>query len=203
MLSGNIFINIMKCKNQSIFTFQTIKSLLIDTLSKEIHYEKSRMKLFEKVFPVAKKLNFIVNVTSQNNKISLTKNNIEVKTLARSPFKITKPSAFDDESPDTPLANDESIIQVSLKKSPNTIIFDIFSDSSKIYIKNVVIKDEKNLYVGRHFSSLHPDTQEYFSQYLNSRVPISEISNFIDKYGIERNDELYVHWLKNIQKCLK
>lgn len=192
-----------KKRIESIFSFETIKEMLVKTLDIEINYELYRVKLFEKVAPEAKKMNFYLKTIPMNTKIALHKKNTEVKFEARCPFKSTTKEAFDDESPGAPFSNDEAIFQISLKKSSETLIFDVFSDTSQLYIRNIVISESGKLHTGRHFSDFHPDTQEQFTKYLSTRLPIEDLSNFVDRFSIERQDDLYIEWLKKIHKCLK
>ena len=183
------------------FCYKTAKDLLLISVRKEAEYERFRVSLFDKAIETMKDINMKVEVKPRNIKISLIRKNLKVNFYAKRPFKLVYREAFDDEGSD--YINDESEYQVSISKNNDKMVFDFFSDSSKIYIRNIAVVKGDQFNPGRHFSTLDEKTQEEFTKYLQSKNLSPYISNFVDTYSIERNDELYLEWLGNIENFLK
>lgn len=183
------------------FCYKTAKDLLLASVRQEAEYERYRTKLFDKAIETMKDINMKVEVKPRNLRVSLSKKNINVNFFAKRPFKLTIKEAFDDEGSD--YINDESEYQVSISKKNDKMVFDFFSDSTKIYIRNIAVVNGNQVNPGRHFSNLDEKTQEEFTKYLQSKNLSPYISNFVDSYSIERYDELYLEWLENIENFLK
>jgi hypothetical protein len=65
--------------------------------------------------------------------------------------------------------------------------------------KNISADDEDKVYTGPSFSDIDEELQMSFSTYLEKRGVDSDLSYFIVSHSREREQQLYVNWLKTLK----
>uniref|UniRef100_A0A0C9S863 TSA: Wollemia nobilis Ref_Wollemi_Transcript_12322_1162 transcribed RNA sequence n=1 Tax=Wollemia nobilis TaxID=56998 RepID=A0A0C9S863_9CONI len=112
----------------------------------------------------------------------------------------------DEDKGDEPRLN----LTVTISKGENNPVLEFNCDAytDEITIGGMTVKDSKSgedriAYEGPDFSDLDENLQKSFHKYLEVRGIKPSLSNFLNEYMINKDNNEYIRWLKNVKEFLE